>query len=354
MTSRRDFLRTSSLALSAMGLATLPGLAGALGRSRFDRISVGETFVFPEWLSAMAEVTGRNPHSADRTFWTVWQSAGASMFTPVQSGELSLVTLPAPGVEPFGVAQARSLAIQANDRLAEKMAGAAGMAGLATLAAFDPLAAKEAERAITRLGLVGLSLGANRGMRLDHRSLWPVYEYAASANVPVYLPAAYTSHSGDSPYRTLGNAGVIAGAAADSGRHATQLIFGGVLDAFPDLTVVLSRLGEGTPYWYGRIQETYASVQDAAGPLPKRPAHEYFKDNILLTTTDMTPQTVQFCSALLGNGRVVSSHEESGRRLVENAALGSLYRLTEIETSRLVAWHKFSGSADAIPPSAFT
>ena len=337
MTSRREFLRTSTLAVSTVGLASLPGLTQAFSGARFERISLGETFVFPQWLSAMTEITGHKPHSADRTFWNVWQSAGASPFTPVRPGELSLVTLPAPGVEPFGISQARSLAIEANDRLAEKVAGSSGLAGLGTIAAFDPMAVREAERAIFRLGLAGLSLGANRGMRLDHRSLWPVYEFAASARVPVYLPAAYTSLAGDAPYRTLGSAGVIAGAAADSGRHATQLIFGGVLDAFPDLTVVLSRMGEGTPYWYGRIQETYAAAQDAAIPLPKRPAHEYFNDNIWLTTTDMTPQTVQFCSALLGDGRVVSSHEESGRQLVADAASGNLnlHQLTEIDATRL-------------------
>ncbi len=338
MTSRRDFLRTSSLALSTLGLASLPGLATALGRPTFSRISVGETFVFPEWHSALAEVSGSSLLSADRAFWDAWQSVGTFHFAPAQSGELSLVSLPAPGVEPFGVAQARSLARMANDRLAEKVSGTSGLAGLATLAAFDPLAVKEAERAITRLGLAGLSLGANRGMRLDHRSLWPVYEFAASAKVPVYLPAAYTAVAGEAPYRTLGRAGVIAGASADSGRHATQLIFGGVLDAFPDLTVVLSRLGEGTPYWYDRINETYAAVLEAAGKLPSRPAHEYFGENILLTTTGMTLETVQFCSALLGNGKVVSSHEESGRWLLAESALSgvNLAHVTSFLPSGLV------------------
>ncbi len=337
MTTRRDFLRTSTLALSTVGLASLPGWAGALGRTPVGRISVGETFVFPEWLSAIAEVTGHIPHSADRAFWDAWQSAGAASHASGQPGELSLVSLPAPGVEPFGVAQARSLARLANDRLAETVVDTPGMAGLATLAAFDPMAAREAERAITRLGFAGLSLGANRGLRLDHRSLWPVYEFAASAKVPLYLPAAYTAVAGDAPYRTLGSAGIIAGASADSGRHATQLIFGGVLDAFPDLTFVLSRLGEGTPYWYGRINDTYDAVLEAGGDLPKRPAREYFGANLLLTTTDMTPQTVAFCSALLGTGNVVASHEESGRRLVaESASDGlQLQRITAIEASRL-------------------
>lgn len=338
MTTRREFLRTSTLALSTVGLASLPGLASAFGRNTPGRISVGESFVFPEWLSAMAEVAGNQPHSADRAFWDAWQLAGVAPFTPARRGELSLVSLPAPGVEPFPLAQARSLAMLANDKLAERVADTSGMAGLATLAAFDPLAVKEAERAITRLGLVGLSLGANRGMRLDHRSLWLVYEYAASAKVPVYLPAAYTAVAGNAPYHALGSAGVIEGAAADSGRHATQLIFGGVLDAFPGLTVVLSRMGEGTPYWYGRIRETYASLHEAGASLPARPAHEYFNDNLLLTTTDMTPQTVQFCSALLGNGRVVSSHEASGQRLAAEATRDAvdLRGITSIEASSLV------------------
>lgn len=338
MTSRRDFLRTSSLALSTLGLASLPGLASAFGRSGFDRVAVGETFVFPEWLSALAALTAGNSHSADRAFWDAWQAAGVSPFTPAQPDVLSLVSLPAPGVEPFGASQARSLARLANDTLAERVHGTPGLAGLATVSAFDPLAAREAERAVSRLGFVGVSLGANRGMRLDHRGLWPLYEYAAAAKVPVYLPAAYTAVAGDGPYRALGSVGVIEGAAADSGRHAMQLIFGGVLDAFPGLTVVLSRMGEGTPYWYGRIRDTYASLREAGASLPGRPAHEYFNDNLLLTTTDMTPQTVQFCSALLGAGRVVSSHEESGRRLVAEAARDAvdLRGVTSIDAARLV------------------
>jgi len=337
MTSRRDFIRTSSLALSTLGLASWPGLAAALGPARFDRVSVSETFVFPEWLSAIAEVSGPDTHSADRAFWNAWQSAGRVLQEPDEPGHLSLVSLPAPGVEPFEHSRARSLAMQANDRLAEKVAVTRGIAGLATLAAFDPLAAREADRSVSRLGLAGLSLGANRGMRLDHRSLWPVYEFAAHAKVPIYLPAAYPSMAGDAPYRTLGSAGVIVGAAADSARHATQLIFGGVLDAFPALTFVLSRMGEGTPYWYGRIQETYAAVRDAAASLPKRSVDEYFNDNLLLTTTDMTSQTVSFCNAVLGKGSVVSSNEASGRRLSATAAPGTaeLQRLTAIETGRL-------------------
>lgn len=337
MTSRREFLRSSSLVLSAAGLAALPGVSAALGRSGFERISIGETFVFPGWLSAMAAVAVSQPHSADRVFWDAWQSAALSPVTPAHAGTLNLVALPAPGVEPFALAEARSLALQANDRLAEAVSATPGMAGLATVAACDPLAVKEAERAITSLGLVGLCLGANRGVRLDHRSLWPVYEYAASAKVPVYLPAAYTAEAGDEPYRALGSVGVIAGAAADSGRHATQLIFGGVFDAFPALTVVLSRMGEGTPYWYGRLRETYASVQEAGGALPKRDVRDYFSDNLLLTTTGMTPQTVQFCNALLGEGSVVSSHEQSGRRLSADAAVNGLAldRLTQVESSRL-------------------
>lgn len=337
MTSRREFLRSSSFAVSALGLAALPGVSAALGRSGFERISIGETFVFPEWLSAMAAVAGHHPHSADRAFWDAWQSARLAPVTPAQSGVLTLVALPAPGVEPFALAQARSLARAANDQLAERVGATPGMAGLATVAACDPLAAQEAERAVTRLGLVGLCLGANRGVRLDHRSLWPLYEYAASAKVPVYLPAAYTSLAGDGPYRALGSVGVISGAAADSGRHATQLIFGGVLDAFPTLTVVLSRMGEGTPYWYGRVRETHASLQEAGGTLPGRAVHEYFNDNLLLTTTDMTPQTVEFCNALLGTGSVVSSHEASGRRLAADVAVHGLAldRLTRVEPSRL-------------------
>jgi predicted TIM-barrel fold metal-dependent hydrolase len=334
MTSRREFLRRSTFALSTLGMATLPNLSQAFGQIPSERLSIGETFVFPQWLAAMAAVAEGSRQRADRAFWGTLQTRLSVLDQlrdrALAADALNLITLPAPGVEPFEVALARRLSMLGNDQLAQSVDAAGGrLAGLATISAFDPLAVREADRAITGLKLAGLNLGANRGLRLDHPALRPIYEFAAATRVPLYLPAAYTSIGGDAPYRVLGTAGVITGAAADSGGHLTQLIYGGVLDAYPSLTVIMARLGEGTPYWYGEMHDTYTAIERSGGSLPRRPIHEYFRDNILLTTTDMTPQTLKFCSAMLGDGRVLLSHEHARSRV-------NIQNLTGLEASQLL------------------
>ena len=321
MTSRRSFMQNSALSLTALGLAGGPAIAGNFvgkgpraGLAAFGtrRISVSESFVFPEWLAALDKAGAT---TADHALLQAWRTTTSDAINIDHSDpeSLTLLSLPAPGVEMLGAEQARHLAKLANNRLAQAVARGGGrLAGLATLAAFDPGAADEAKRAITELGLAGLSLGANRGLRLDHPSLSPVFAYAAAAGVPIYLPASYAPSTGDAPYRAAGAQGVLAGAAQDSARHAAQLIYGGVLDAYPALRVVLARLGEGTPYWCTQLANTYTSLQRAGRPLPSRPALAYFSDNIMLTTADMASvDTMSACEAIIGHRRIV--HCSAGR-----------------------------------------
>lgn len=315
------------LTLTALGCAATTARADGLEAARPRRLSISESFVFPEWLAAIDAAAATNP--AVRAFRTAWQgTANAAPPGGSSHPDVTLLSLPAPGVEMVDADRARLLARLANDRLAETVARSRGrLAGLATLAAFDPEAVDEARRAITVLGLSGLSLGANRGLRLDHRRLRPVFAFAAAAGVPIYLPASHAPITGDAGYRAEGREGILAGAAQESAAHATQLIFGGVLDAHPGLRVVLSRLGEGTPYWCTRLAETCLALEGAGRPLPRRPALAYFTDNILLTTADMSsPETLAFCDSVLGKGRLLHAAASpgvprSGLRLAGDAEL---------------------------------
>jgi predicted TIM-barrel fold metal-dependent hydrolase len=262
---------------------------------------ISETFTFPEWVEAIQSLESDGLR-ADRAF-----AAALRAHQPVAATDaLQLLALPAPGVEPFAVERAVALARLANDQLAAHVRRSAGrIQGLATVSVFDPQALREAQRAVTELGLAGISLGSNRGMRLDHPSLLPLFAFAESAGVPVYLPAAYAPLAGDAPYRAAGRAGVITGAAADSGQHLMQLIYGGVFDRHPRIKVVAGRLGEGTPYWYGHVQEVHEAMAGAGRTLPARKPDEYFGRNILLTTADMSADTLRFCSTMLGEGSVM-------------------------------------------------
>lgn len=334
MTSRRDFIRDSALTLAVAGTVALPNGAAA-NATRTQRTVIAESFVFPEWSRAMQLVASGT--RGDAAFWSAFNAASRQVQRRIATADdaLTLLSLPAPGVEPFAPTQARALAASANDQLALRVrVNRHRYAGLATVAALDPRGAYEAERAVA-LGLSGITLGANRGLRLDHRSLWPIYEFAASAQVPIYLPTGYAPLAGDAPYRAVGRAGVLAGAATDSGHHALQLIFGGVLDAFPRLTVVLARLGDALPYWYGRLNDTDAGMRTAGANHPQQSVDHYFEHNLLLTSADMSLPTVSMCSRLLPPGRLLATPHESfnsARVSVDHAAAYHTGSLTRVRT----------------------
>lgn len=321
MIDRRQVL-AASVAGAACAAVAAPAWARALAPAVGRRVSIAETFMPREWLAAFSRHMEIRSDRADQAFWARAQDHAPPA---AAEGELRLVTLPAPGLEPFSPALARDLARRTNDRLAQAVADSRGaMGGLAALSVFDLRADREAERALSQLGLAGLSLGANRGMRLDDRKLWPVYEVAQAAGAPIYLPAGYSPLAGDAPYRSLNREGVIEGAAAQSRDHAAQLIFGGVIDAFPGLTFVLARLGEAAPYWYRDLVLSQAAYEAAAAP--QRDVADYFRSNLYLTTADMTsPGTREFCEIVLGPDRLLASvAPSSGAAFTAQAAAGGV------------------------------
>jgi predicted TIM-barrel fold metal-dependent hydrolase len=300
----------------ALGLEAAKGWAKAAPPAA--RIVISETFVPTEWVEAFDQA-GPDLRSAAQAFWRDFKAPPISR---PEAGDLRLLSLPAPGVEIFEPALAKRLARRTNERLATfvRQAGR-DTGGFATVSAFDREASREAEYAIAGLGLSGISLGANRGVRLDDRRLWPLYAFAEGAGAPIYLPAAYAAGAGDAPYRALGRAGPRAGASADCSLHATQLIFGGVFDAFPKLNVVLSRLGNGAAHHYGRLIAIEEGL--GAGDRPRTSVREAFQRNIVLTSADLTsPDVSRFYREVIGRQRVVAAepHIEGAANMPDLAA----------------------------------
>jgi hypothetical protein len=85
---------------------------------------------------------------------------------------------------------------------------------------------------------------------------------------------------------------------------------------------------------------TYDALKEAGRALPERTADQYFQHNILLTTADMeSRQTLQFCEAMLGTGRVLSAEgpSDAGTRLASLGVEHDLRRLTSVDTSKLLS-----------------
>jgi aminocarboxymuconate-semialdehyde decarboxylase len=124
--------------------------------------------------------------------------------------------------------------------------------GMATLPMQDPaLAAREVDRAARLPGIRGVYLATHvNGKNLEDKSFWPVYERCEALGLPIFLhpvnPVGAERMQGYHLRNFLGNP-------YDTGIAACSLMFGGVLDAFPGLDVMLPHAGGTFPHLIGRM-----------------------------------------------------------------------------------------------------
>lgn len=124
--------------------------------------------------------------------------------------------------------------------------------GMAMLPMQAPeLAVKEVERAAKLPGVRGAYLATNiNGKDLDDKSFWPVYAACEKAGWPIFLHPVDTIGADRTKKYYLRN---LLGNPYDTGVAAAHLIFGGVLDAFPKLEVMLPHAGGTFPNLIGRL-----------------------------------------------------------------------------------------------------
>ena len=124
--------------------------------------------------------------------------------------------------------------------------------GMAMLPMQAPdLAVQEARRAAALPGIRGVYMATHvNGKNLDEKEFWPVYEQCEKLRLPIFLhPVAPVGKERMSKYH-LGN---FLGNPYESGIAAASLVFGGVMDAFPELEVMLPHAGGTFPWLSGRM-----------------------------------------------------------------------------------------------------
>jgi aminocarboxymuconate-semialdehyde decarboxylase len=166
--------------------------------------------------------------------------------------DLSAYSLP----RDLGVAYSRWF----NDLLAETVASRPGrFLGLCTVPLQAPdAAADELRRCVGELGMVGVEIATTvAGRDLDDPDLDPFWAAAAELRCPVLLH----------PYQSLAGRGVsrhflgnLAGNPAESTLAIAHMIFGGVLDRFPDLRPVMVHGGGFAPWQSGRWDRGFEAV----------------------------------------------------------------------------------------------
>ena len=215
--------------------------------------------------------------------------------------DVQVLSFGSPGVQAFDEDVAIPMARDANDRLRKAiLANPSRFAGFATLPTASPKAAVgELERCVRELGFKGAMIqGHQRGEFLDAGKYWPIFGKAEELGVPIYLhptlphPDAVRSYFNG--YEELARAPW--GFAIDTSCHFLRLVFSGLFDAYPKLKIILGHLGEGIPFAMHRLNEH--SWQAAKRKGLKRTPLEYFRDNLVVTTSGNWFEPAFVCTLL--------------------------------------------------------
>jgi predicted TIM-barrel fold metal-dependent hydrolase len=197
-----------------------------------------------------------------------------------------------PGVQ--GIVDATTAiaaAREANDFLAEVVARHPDRyAGFASVPLQDPNAAAiELERAVRRLRFKGVMVNgysnigdARTGEYLDEPKFLPFWEAVAALDVPVYLHPrpALDQRIYDGHHELIG---ATWGFAPETATHALRLVYSGLFDRFPAVTLVLGHLGETLPAFAWRIQHCFE--YNPSDKRVERRLQDYLADNFCVTTS---------------------------------------------------------------------
>ena len=146
--------------------------------------------------------------------------------------------------------------------------------GLALLPLQDTRAAmQELEYAVKDLGLRGVAMCTNvLGRNLDDPSLFPLFEAASSESLFLFChpPTCYIVGQDRMERYALQN---LIGGPVDTTLAIASLIFGGVLDRCPNLTICFCQGGGYAPYGVGRLTHGYNTRPPARSM--QRPPEDY-------------------------------------------------------------------------------
>ncbi len=203
--------------------------------------------------------------------------------------DFQVLSLNSPGVEQLEAEEARKIAKESNDFLAEVVSDhPRRFAGFAALPTPDPEAAvAELERTVRDYHFVGAVINGHvGGQYLDDHKFWPILERCEALQLPIYLhptappqPVIDASYSGFEPAVAdmLARAGW--GWHIDTATHLIRLILGGVFDQYPKLQIIIGHMGETLPFMLQRFDRILTPQMTKL----RRPVSAYLRENVWYT-----------------------------------------------------------------------
>jgi predicted TIM-barrel fold metal-dependent hydrolase len=184
---------------------------------------------------------------------------------------------PVPPLEDFANStQSVDLARMANDEMAELILKYRGrfVAAIALLPMNNiDAAVKEADRAIKELGFRGIYVHSNiNGKPLDSPEFLPLYEKMSEYDLPVYIHPWRSDDVAEYPGEKTSKYMIasVFGWPYETTAAMTRLVFGGVLEKYPNLKVVTHHCGGMVPYYAQRILQHYGQRERNGMPFLRR------------------------------------------------------------------------------------
>jgi 2,3-dihydroxybenzoate decarboxylase len=225
-----------------------------------------------------------------------------------------IIGLTSPGTQILPRDEAVAMAVLANDMLAEACRKyPERFTAMAACAPQDPaVAAKEIERAVTRLGMRAVIINSHTdGEYLDHPKFSPLLEAAEALQLPIYLHPTTPPKSMIAPLLEAGLDGAIFGFGVETGMHALRLITSGTLDRFPKLQVIIGHMGEALPFWLYRLDYMHqgcvrAGRYERMKPLKKGKVSNYLRENFHITNSGVAWEpAIKYTQDAIGVDRVL-------------------------------------------------
>ena len=189
-----------------------------------------------------------------------------------------------------------------NEHTAREVRKNAGkVVGLATVPLQDlDLAVREISYAVKDLGLRGVVTASNvNGRGFDEEAFQPFFKAVEDLGVPIFIHPNNPAGTESTTNYYLTN---FLGYTQESTMAAAKIVFGGVLDRFPNLKICLSHAGGTLPFLLGRLERGQA-MRPEAGELCRNPFPYYLK-NFYVDTITYRADTLRFVLEVMPPGHV--------------------------------------------------
>lgn len=169
-----------------------------------------------------------------------------------------------------------------------------------------PKALVEADRAVKELGAKAFFVGTNdiNGYYLDDEYFDPLYAKAVDLDVPIFVHPGPDKPNPDDPdkYRFHW----IPGFEFKETIAVNHLIYGGVLDRFPQLKVIVSHGGGTIPYLIGKVSRLLDGGKASPTDVKAKKEYEYYlKNNFYFDTFVEDDRVLKLLYELMGPERML-------------------------------------------------